>query len=165
MEIINSYKGGERAEKESKGCHHILHFTFHVNFELHIFRFREESEKKEKAGPVFASTYQPNGHIPGSPRLVTAIWLPKRAGTAPWLSPRPRACHGRLDLPTESGEEAPAAPRSSAPPLPLARSPAARRPPGANFRGLRSTRDRDDPEQVFLPRRFRGGGDPRGLGD
>lgn len=61
-------------------------------------------------------------------------WLVQRLGFP--ASPRPHACHGRLDLPTESGEEAPAAPRFSAPPLPLARSPAARRPPGANFRGL-----------------------------
>lgn len=30
-------------------------------------------------------------------------------------------------------------------------SPAARRPLGAKFRGLRSTRDRGDPQQVFLP--------------
>jgi hypothetical protein len=65
-------------------------------------------------------------------------WLVQRPGslTSP---PHPRACHNHLDLPTESGEEAPAAPRFSAPPppppppLPLARSPA--RPPRAVLLG------------------------------
>ncbi|XP_046540861.1 uncharacterized protein LOC124251906 [Equus quagga] len=62
-------------------------------------------------------------------------------------------------------EEAPAAPWSPAPlPLPLARLLAARSLPLANFRVLRSTRNRGDPQQVFPVQRERTTGSeyPRG---
>ncbi|XP_053753290.1 translation initiation factor IF-2-like isoform X2 [Panthera pardus] len=95
------------------------------------------------------------GHreAPGAPGYL----LPPPASSP--RRPRPPRLTGRVRGGSGSAaftpaEEAPAAPWSPAPlPLPLARLLSVRSLPLANFRVLRSTRNRGDPQQVLLAQR------------